>query len=486
MPTPSSLPRATPESQGVASSAISAYIDAVQQQVRDFHGFMLLRHGHVIAEGWWKPYRAEYPHVLYSLTKSFTSTAIGLLVSEGRLSVDDPIVSFFPDEAPAQPDPLLARMKVRHLLSMSTGHELDTVAYLQVGGDANWVRTFFSIPPAKEPGTFFVYNTGATYVLAALAHKLSGLSLIDYLTPRLFEPLGISGVTSEYDPRGIQVGGWGFKMTTEDIARFGQVYLQQGRWQGRQLVPAAWVAEASAKHISNGEDPDSDWAQGYGYQFWRCQHGNYRGDGAFGQYCVVMPGSDAVLAITSGIADMQAPLTLAWRHLLPAMQAAPLPADAAAHRALCAQLASLEIAPQRGQPAAEMAARVSGRVYRFPHNALKLESIAFDFSGPEPLCTIVFNGRPLSWAAPAGRWAPARGWFDMIGAATLLRPVLENTAVSGAWRAPDVFSQRICFVEAPFVGAYDCAFDGDRAVLTASTNVDFFATPAQTLIGAAV
>jgi CubicO group peptidase (beta-lactamase class C family) len=492
MPTPAPLPRATPESQGIASSAISAYVDAIQKQVRDFHGMMLLRHGHVIAEGWWKPYAAEYPHVLYSLTKSFTSTAIGMMVAEGRLSVDDPIIGFFPDEAPAQPDPLLARMRVRHLLSMSTGHEVDTTPLMRKpdlhDGSDNWARTFLSVPVTREPGSFFLYNTGATYMLAALVPKLAGLTLIDYLTPRLFEPLGITGVTSEYDPRGIQVGGWGFKVTTEDIARFGQLYLQKGNWHGKQLLPESWVAEASAKHVSNGSDPASDWAQGYGYQFWRCQHGGYRGDGAFGQYCVMLPGSDAVLAITSGIPDMQLPLTLAWQHLLPAMQTAPLPENEAAHNALSAQLATLEIAPQHGavdaQPSANStAARVSGKTYRFADNTLGINAITFSFSGAEPRCTLVVNGRPLGWTAGHGRWAPARGWFSMIGAATLLRPVLENTAVSGAWTAPDTFAQRICFTESPFVGHCVCTFDGDGVALTMSSNVDFLGTPAQMLTG---
>ena len=479
------LPRATPESQGVASSAVTAFVNAVQQQVRDFHGFMLLRHGNVIAEGWWQPYAPELPHVFYSLTKSFTSTAIGLMVAEGRLSVDDPIVTFFPDEAPAQPDAALARMRVRHLLSMSTGHEIDTTPLMRGAAESNWAHTFFSIPATREPGSFFLYNTGATYMLAALVPKLTGLTLIDYLTPRLFEPLGIAGVTSEYDPRGVQVGGWGFKATTEDIARFGQLYLQKGQWQGKQLLPASWVAEASAKHVSNGTDPASDWAQGYGYQFWRCQHGNYRGDGAFGQYCVVLPDSDAVLAITSGVPDMQLPLTLAWQHLLPAMSAARLPENPTAHNMLTRQLAALEITPQAGAVSSVTAASVTGKVFHFPSNAVGISTIEFDFSGAAPKCTVNVGSRVSSWRAGHGQWTPGRGWFATSGASTLLRPVLENTAVSGAWTAPDTYVQRICYTESPFVAELRCTFADDNVTLTVSTNVSFSSDQAWTLIGRA-
>ncbi len=128
-------------------------------------------------------------------------------------------------------------------------------------------------------------------------------------------------------PQGINTGGWGLKIKTEDIARFGQMYLQKGVWNGKPLLPEAWVAEATSFKISNGDNPESDWNQGYCYQFWRCRHNTYRGDGAFGQYCVVMPDQDAVLAITSGVPDMQAVLNLVWDCLLPAMGSTALPAD---------------------------------------------------------------------------------------------------------------------------------------------------------------
>ena len=229
------------------------------------------------------------PHTLFSLSKSFTATAVGLAVAEGRLSVDDPVLGFFPDEAPAIISPHLAAMQVRHLLSMSTGHGEDTTAALRQAADGNWVRAFLERPVEHEPGTFFLYNSGATYMLSAIVQRLTGQTLLDYLQPRLFAPLGIERPTWESCPRGINAGGWGMSATTEDIARFGQLYLQQGRWEGRQLVPAAWVAAATSTQADNSSRTEPDWAQGYGYQFWRCRHGAYRGDGAFGQFCLVMP-----------------------------------------------------------------------------------------------------------------------------------------------------------------------------------------------------
>ncbi|HEX2948789.1 MAG TPA: serine hydrolase, partial [Armatimonadota bacterium] len=313
------LPRRTPESQGIASQAIQAFVEDLNTHIAEPHSLMLVRHGAVIAEGWWTPYAPELQHMLFSLSKSFTSTAIGMAVTEGRLSVDDPVLSFFPEEAPADPDANLRAMCVRHLLTMSTGHDQD--ASSRSFSQHNWVKAFLSLPVEHAPGTHFCYNTAATYMLSAILQKVTGEKLISYLRPRLLQPLGITKANWESCPMGINTGGFGLRITTEAIARFGLLYLQNGVWDGRQIVPASWIADATAKQVPNGDMPDSDWSQGYGYQFWRCRHNCYRGDGAFGQFCLVMPEHDAVLAMTSGTGDLQAVLNRVWDDLLPALQA---------------------------------------------------------------------------------------------------------------------------------------------------------------------
>jgi len=276
------LPRSTPEEQGVASSGILSFISAAESL--ELHGLMLLRHGHVLAEGWWSPYGPDLRHMLFSLSKSFTSTAIGLATAEGRLSVDDPVCSFFPDALPEEVSENLAAMRVRHLLTMSTGHAEEP--RLMERNDGDWVKGFLHAPVAHVPGTLFLYNSPASYMLSAIIQRVTGQRLLDYLHPRLLEPLGIAEATWETCPKGINTGGWGLSIKTEEIARFGQLYLQQGVWNGRRLLPQGWVEEATARQVSCDEGRRGDWAEGYGYQFWRSRHG-YRGDGALGQYCVV-------------------------------------------------------------------------------------------------------------------------------------------------------------------------------------------------------
>ncbi len=315
-----SLPRSTPEAQGVSSAQIREFVETADKHVNSMHSFMLVRHGHVIAEAWWEPESADKPHILWSLSKSFTSTAVGLAVADGKLSVDDPVLKFFPDDAPAEPSDNLKAMRVRDLLTMNTGHQ-DELNWREA---KDWAKAFLAHPVPHKPGTHFRYNTPATYMQSAIVQKVTGETVLDYLTPRLFQPLGIRKPKWETSPQGISIGGYGLYLRTEDIAKFGQLYLQKGKWNGKQLVPESWIQQATSKQVSNGSDPTKDWDQGYGFQFWRCRHNAYRGDGKDGQFCIVLPEQDAVVAITANTGDMQGELNIVWDKLLPALSDKPL------------------------------------------------------------------------------------------------------------------------------------------------------------------
>jgi len=311
------LQRSTPEKQGVKSQAIVDFLDKVKEENLELHSFMLLKNGKIISECWWEPYGPRYRHQLFSLSKSFTSTAIGLAVNEGLLTVDTLLVDIFKkeiEELGNHVDEKIKKMTVKHLLMMGTGMDYENWSW-----DGNNIKGFLSSHIKNEPGSVFYYHTLGTYMQSAVITRLTGLKLVDYLKPRLFDPLEIDPYWEE-DNLGISFGGFGLNLTTEDIAKFGQLYLQKGNWNGKQLVPENWVKEATGKQISNGDDINSDWAQGYGYQFWRCKpDGVYRGDGAFGQYCVVMPEENAVIACTSN-ADMQRVMNLFWDILVPALK----------------------------------------------------------------------------------------------------------------------------------------------------------------------
>ncbi|GAA2522491.1 serine hydrolase domain-containing protein [Winogradskya humida] len=314
------LPRSTPGEQGVDAGGIERFVAAVAgMDGVELHSLMVLRHGHVVDERWWHPYAPGIPHGLYSLSKSFTSTALGMAVAEGLVDLDATVLSYFPELDEVVTDAGARSIRVRHVAAMASGHEEETVERARVAGGGDLLRGFLQVPPEREPGTVFAYNQPCTYALSAIISRVSGGSLTGFLRPRLFEPLGISTYGWEADRVGRQLGFAGLHVATEAIAKVGQLYLDGGVWAGRRLLSAEWVAEATRKHVETGR-PEADWNLGYGFQFWRSRHG-YRGDGAYGQYMLVLPEQDAVIAMTAQSPDMAAQLDAVWTHLLPALTA---------------------------------------------------------------------------------------------------------------------------------------------------------------------
>ncbi len=347
---PSSLPRSTPADQRVDPAAILGFLDAVDERPDiEMHSLMVVRHGRVVAEGWWAPYSAGRPQLLYSLSKSFTSTAAAFAQAEGLFDLDDTVVSHFAEFAADITDPRSRSVKVRHVASMAAGHTRDMLAEAIMRDREEPVRGFLLIPPDRDPGTVFAYSQPCTYALASIIQRNAGMSLTRYLRPRLFDPLGIGHVGWHTFPPGREQGFSGLHARTEDVAKLGLLYAQGGRWEEAQLIPGKWVAEATSEQISNPGEPNPDWRQGYGYQFWMSRHG-YRGDGAFGQFCVILPEQDTVIVTTACTTDMQAILDAMWAHLLPGLGTVSSGAGSA-HDQLSARLARLELPACPGAPA---------------------------------------------------------------------------------------------------------------------------------------
>jgi CubicO group peptidase (beta-lactamase class C family) len=341
-PLPESLPESPPSRQEADADGIAAFLDAMDGT--ELHSLMILRHGHVIASGWWEPYGPDRPHHLFSLSKSFTSAAAGLAAAEGLLDLDAPVLGYFPELDAEVTDPRSRAMLVRHIASMSSGHITDTWE-AAVGNDKDQpARGFLRIPPDRDPGTVFAYNQSCTYTLATIVQRVTGQPLTRYLRPRLFDVIGIGTAAWDSFPEGQALGFAGLFVTTAAIARLGELYLRGGQWQGRRVLPAEWVAESTRRHVATQFGADPDWQQGYGFQFWMSRHG-YRGDGAFGQFCLVLPEQDAVIAITSANQDMQAVLDAVWAHVLPALGAN---GSAEADAALARRLAGLRLPARDG------------------------------------------------------------------------------------------------------------------------------------------
>ena len=463
------LPRSTPEAEGVSSSGILNFVDAISSSKHEPHSFMILRHGKVIAEGWWNPYRADLVHTMYSVSKSFTATAIGFAVAENKLSVNDKVISFFPNDLPDTISTYLSELKIKDLLTMSVGHATDPTG--RVNSQDNWVRAFLRTPIVNQPGTKFVYNSAATYMLSAIMQKVTGQKIIDYLQPRLFGPLGISGIDWEIDSRDINVGGWGLRLKTEDMAKFGQLFLQQGKWKGKPVLPAAWVTEASTKWIDQAPDATqarrdtNDWVQGYGYQMWRSRYDSYRGDGAFGQYILILPEQDAVIIITSETTNMQGELNLVWQHLLPSFTNKKLPADAIALRKLKARTASLSLPlPKSVSNATETA--ISGKIFGIISSDRSLQDVQFDFNSG--MCTVTLSTDSATHALKFGAANRVAGTTTkkgpyLVAGAKANRVGLSPYKLMGNyyWKDANTLELALRYMESPHTEYITCVFDGD-------------------------
>ncbi|HSZ42726.1 MAG TPA: serine hydrolase domain-containing protein [Trebonia sp.] len=302
---------------------ISALLDRLEAKSVECHSLMVVRHGHVVAEGWWAPYSADRPHLLYSLTKSFTSIAVGLAIADGLLSLDDRVADVLADHVPAGISGQGRRISVHHLLSMTAGHRTDSLAGAWQLEPGDLVKGFLRLPFATAEGTRHTYDNSAAFILARMVERVTGRGLPEFLDERLFTPMGIDHAEWDRVRSGAAFGFHGLHLRTEAVAAFGELLLRGGLWGGRQLVPREWVELATgrqvgSRHYAEGAD-GADFLCGYGYQFWMSRHG-FHGSGAFGQHCVMVPSHDLVVVLTSAqqeVRQAQDVLDAIWECLLP-------------------------------------------------------------------------------------------------------------------------------------------------------------------------
>jgi CubicO group peptidase (beta-lactamase class C family) len=457
---PSSLPRSTPADQRVDPAAILSFLDAVDERPDiEMHSLMVVRHGRVVAEGWWAPYSAGRPQLLYSLSKSFTSTAAAFAQAEGLLDLDDTVISHFTEFAADITDPHSRSMKVRHVASMAAGHTREMLTEAIMRDPEEPVRGFLLIPPDRDPGTVFAYSQPCTYALASIIQRNAGMPLTSYLRPRLFDPLGIGHVGWHTFPPGREQGFSGLHARTEDIAKLGLLYAHGGRWEGTQLIPGKWVAQATSEQISNPDEPNPDWRQGYGYQFWMSRHG-YRGDGAFGQFCVILPEQDTVIVTTACTLDMQAVLDAMWTHLLPGLGTAS-PGTGSAHHQLNARLARLELPACPGAPApADWASWTSGPFTITASTAGTQDQPFLTSIEVVPLTggwqiSLIEPANALTFPVGAGAWTVS-DHADCNGETI---PV----AASGGWLDGHTLRTEVIFLETPHRMDITCSLPGRTA-----------------------
>lgn len=444
------LPTATPSSQGVAGRTITAFLEALEARGHSPHSFALSRHGRLVASGWWTPYSVDRVHLGYSLSKSLTATAVALLAERGLLGLDDPVLRYLSAAAPPGMDPAWNGVTLRHCLTMTIGHDHDSwedAARLAraLGGRDALVTATLSLPLAATPGTLFSYNQVATYLASAVIERAAGMQVSQVLRAHLLDALKIEPIRWHTDHFGRELGFTGAHLRTLDMLRIAQLYLDGGVLDGVALLPDWWVRSASqpsgVANLEPGASPE--WRLGYGLSLWSCTHG-YRGDGAFGQFLLVLPEQDAALAITSETADMQGVLECVWEFVLPALEGPGSPGEDVALAARTASLAQPVPAASVGVPDAALDGPMQFRRAPGSDLAISYGRVTCTPSGDGWELTLHRDELPLVTLVGDGRWAQSRWQHPAPGLAFDI-PVVA----AGGWRDADTFVAEVLLIETP-------------------------------------
>jgi len=373
----------SPESVGVSSRWILDMLDAFDVRNMNMHSFLMIRHGKILAEGYWKPFSKNLTHRMYSITKTFAATAVGLLVDDGRISLDDKIADYFPDMVPADVHPWTAKATIRNLLCMSSQRIRTSYGSLEY---PNWTESFFVAPPEKEPGTCFHYDTSASHTLTALVERITGKSLTAFLQERIFSEIGFSGTNwCLTAPEGVCWGGSAMLATPRDLARLALLYLNDGNWNGKQLLSEQWCREATSKQIDNGDEQDgATHGYGYGYQIWRARGNTFAFVGMGDQFAICSREHDAVFVCTADHQDNRVEYRLGlfeevFTHFFDKLDAEELPEDPAAYLALRRRCENLIPLPVPGAMTSNTMKKVDGVRYELDENPMGIKSFVLNF-----------------------------------------------------------------------------------------------------------
>ena len=390
------LPRCTPEEQGVPSKALTTLFDSlVNMPGTDIHSVIVMRHGKIIGEIYPTPFAPQYAHTQYSSSKTLVSMAVGIAVDQNRLRITDRVAAFFPELLPKEISPELASITVRDLLTMTSGIKPDWGMRAKC---TNWVETFLSKPVVNKPGETFAYDSMVTYMLAAIVQKVTGKTLLEYLKENLFSHMNITQVNWEISPEGINTGGWGLHIQSESLAKVGQMWLDGGVWNGKQLISKEWIEQMSKKQANGGD-------YGYGFQTWQCAYQTaVRADGALGQYVIVIPKQDVVIVLTEASFTNGKPQRgLIWNGLMKAIEQAEGTALVAGkdYQELAEKQKSYQLPVVDGKKDGAGLKKIIGKKIEFTKNKFGFKEVTFN-KGVNSLDMVITKTDGSTYTQPLG------------------------------------------------------------------------------------
>ncbi len=470
-----------PEDVGVSPVFVENFIKNINRRRKMLHGFIMIRHGKVFAEGYYKPFDKNWLHRMYSSSKSFVSAAVGMLVDEGRVKLGDPIIKYFPEYDTPDLDPLIREMTIRDMLMMATCHKYSTYTR----NDLNWVETFFKphYEPDHKAGTEFRYDTSATYTLDAMVERLTGKNFLEYLKDKVLRDIGFSeDAWCVNAPDGYAWGGSGVECTLRDLARFMLLFANKGQLNGKRYLSEEYAVEATSKQIDNlNGSLDTHHGHGYGYQFWRVFNNGFATLGMGGQTSYYFPDLDMIfaeIADTQGDADGYSPFVeVFYEEVASKVQNPPLPYDEIAYARLNAIISGLEVNLPAGELSSPILDEIVGRTYTFEENKNGFKSVTFDFAGSQGIITIDTDRGEKHFPVCLGRYSdttfPEKHYY--------LKRMLEPSGVpyrclnAVVFPEPNVLTLRTYVIDAFFGNmTANFTFDGDALKLKITKTAEWF------------
>lgn len=444
------LPRSTPAAEGVSTQAVINIMDSLLALPEcDIHHVMVVRHGKVIAEMHPAPFRAEDSHTLYSASKTFTALAVGIAIDENLLRLDDRVMTFFPDKRTNRVSDNMADMTVRDLLMMASGVKPD---WTMRNNSMDWVKDWLAKPVDDKPGSLFQYDSMCSFMLSAIVQRVTGQTMLEYLQKRLFTPMNITVADWETSPDGINTGGWGLRVQAETMAKLGLLLLNEGNWNGEQLVSADFVKAACSRLIDGGAKetvPPTDGNQGYGYQVWQSKWpGSYRADGAMGQYTVVVPQEDLVVVILGMKLYGHEELACIWNQLMPGMNAEPLKPEKKLQQRLDKLCANAQLTLPKGKKG-----KKQGKLLQLTSNKTGIRQIGlFGDNGLDKMEIEYVEQDSETFALGYGSWrySPLAGYpYYSINAINRMQGFAHGftAAAAYAWTSPTMLEVRVHYVD---------------------------------------
>ncbi len=381
----------TPEEAGISSSDIEKMLSAMEKRGINLHSFLIIKGGSIVSEGYYPPFDENYKHRMYSVSKSFVSTAVGALIDEGKLSLDEKVYKFFPDKIPPEGlHPYVENTTVRDLLMMCSPFEID--AYAPCPENMDWTWTFFNTKPNHPSGTVFKYDTCGTYMLDVIVERITGKPFMTYLYEKILKYMDFSEDTwCVKSPEDYSWGGSGVMATIRDMARLGYLYMNKGKVNGKQLLSEKYAAEAVKPLVNSANDcATSPYSKGYGYQIW-CTDEGFAFIGMGGQLCFMFPERDLIFAVNGDNQGNPAAYSVLFHtfedYVLFNMSKEPLPENKEAYESLNKKLESLKSPVPKGEPCSPLSEKISGKWIKCDRNPMGIYKYKLDFMGDEGIFT---------------------------------------------------------------------------------------------------